>query len=130
MRQRDRFLAKLYARAGGRIDRTMHCRLHIALPLGLSVAETERCVHDLIALGWIEADPGFDRLIRLTPLGVAAEEELALHRTPPDAPEERIRTWRGFAVPSEMYGQLAEAAVSAGHAELPACNGACGSRSA
>ncbi len=113
MRQRDRFLARLYARAAGRIDRTLHAHRHIGHPLGLSPAEMERSTHDLIALGLIEADPGFDRLIRLTPAGVAAGAEACAILTATGDREEQPMVWRGFAVSSAMYEELAERALLA-----------------
>jgi len=60
------FLKRLHERTGGRTDRTLHAYLHIAKPLGLTVAEMQVTVGDLIAHGLVEVDPGFDRLIRLT----------------------------------------------------------------
>jgi hypothetical protein len=71
MRARDRFLLHLYDRTGGRTDHTVHAYLHVAKPLALSLAEMRMRVDTLIDAGLIEADPGFDRLIRLTPAGVA-----------------------------------------------------------
>jgi hypothetical protein len=71
MRANDRFLMHVYDRTNGRTDRTIHAYLHIAKPLALSLAEMRMRVETLIDAGLIEADPGFDRLIRLTPVGVA-----------------------------------------------------------
>jgi hypothetical protein len=68
----DRFLMRVYDRTGGRADRTVHAYLHVAKPLALSLAEMRMRVETLIDAGLIEADPGFDRLIRLTPVGVSA----------------------------------------------------------
>jgi hypothetical protein len=67
----DRFLMRAYDRTGGRADRTVHAYLHVAKPLALSLAEMRMRVETLIHTGLIEADPGFDRLIRLTPVGVS-----------------------------------------------------------
>jgi len=72
MRAKDRFLMALYRRSGGRIDRTFHAYLHIAKPLALSEREARHHLDLLLDKGLIEADPGFDRLIRLTPAGVGA----------------------------------------------------------
>jgi hypothetical protein len=72
MRANDRFLMHLYERTGGRVDCTVHAYLHIAKPLALSLAEMQMRVETLIDAGLIEADPEFDRLIRLTPSGIAA----------------------------------------------------------
>jgi hypothetical protein len=72
MRANDRFLTQLYHRTGGRVDRTVHAYLHVAKPLALSLAEMRMRVETLIDAGLIEADPGFDRLIRLTPVAAAA----------------------------------------------------------
>ncbi len=69
MDAKSRFLTQLYERAGGRIDRTMHSYLHVAKPLALSMVEMQASANALIEEGMIEADPGYNRLIRLTPLG-------------------------------------------------------------
>jgi hypothetical protein len=71
MRANDWFLMHIYDRTGGRTDRTLHAYLHVAKPLALSLAEVRMRIEILIDAGLIEADPGFDRLIRLTPAGVA-----------------------------------------------------------
>ncbi len=71
MRAHDQFLMRLYERTGGRTDRTLHAYLHIARPLALSLAETRACLAALVGAELIEADPEFDRLIRLTPVGAA-----------------------------------------------------------
>jgi hypothetical protein len=53
------------------IDRTVHSYLHVAKPLALSMVEMQASTGALIEGGMIEADPGYDRLIRLTPVGAA-----------------------------------------------------------
>lgn len=78
MQRRERFFVRLYARAEGRMDRTVHAHRHIGLPLGFSLAETDGCAHELVARGLVEADPALERLIRLTPRGVAAGAPVAL----------------------------------------------------
>ena len=40
----------IIVRTGGRIDRTMHAYLHIAIPLGLPLPEMVRCINDLTGL--------------------------------------------------------------------------------
>jgi hypothetical protein len=72
MHAKDRFLIQLFERADGRTDRTFHSHLHIAGPLGLSRAEARASVAVLLREGLIAADPMFDRLIALTPAGIAA----------------------------------------------------------
>ncbi len=72
MHAKERFLIQLFERTDGRIDRTLHAHLHVARRLGLSLAETQACVHALVGEGLIEADAMFDSLIWLTPKGVAA----------------------------------------------------------
>jgi hypothetical protein len=71
MDAKDRFLTQLYERADGRIDRTVHSYLHVAKPLAYSIIQMQANADALIAEGMIEADPGYNRLIRLTPFGVA-----------------------------------------------------------
>ncbi len=66
-----RFLTQLYERAGGRIDRTVHSYLHVAKPLAFSMVEMQASANALIEEGMIEADLGYNRLIRLTPRGAA-----------------------------------------------------------
>lgn len=63
---------RLYERAGGQANRTLHSHRHIAGPLGLSHADTRISVAALLREGLIAVDPMFDRLIALTPAGVAA----------------------------------------------------------
>ena len=93
----------------GEIDRTMHAYLHIAIPLGISLIEMERCITDLIAHDLIEADPGFDRLIRLTPRGVTASEAFATREIVASDMRETVVEWHGFAVPHDIYAHLAAA---------------------
>ncbi len=109
MRQRDCFLRRLHERVDGRIDRTVHAYLHIAIPLLLPRGEMERCINDLIALGLIEADPGFAHLIRLTPRGITACEEIGTVESAVFDPRENTVEWHGFAVPRDMYADLATA---------------------
>lgn len=71
MDAKNRFLTQLYERAGGRIDRTVHSFLHVAKPLAFSMVEMQASADTLCEEGMIEADPGYDRLIRLTPRGAA-----------------------------------------------------------
>lgn len=72
MRARDRFPRKLFEQTGGRTDRTVHALLHVARPLALSPDETRAAITALIRDGLIGVDPMFDRLIWLTPAGLAA----------------------------------------------------------
>lgn len=74
MRTQDRFLMELYRRTEGRSDRTVHAHLHIAKPLRLSEMEATSRVRMLVRAGLIATDPMFDRLIFLTPSGIAACE--------------------------------------------------------
>ncbi len=75
MRARERFLMELYRRAEGRRDRTIHAHLHVAKPLHLSEAEARAAIAALLRDGLIEADAMYDRLIWLTPRGIAACEQ-------------------------------------------------------
>jgi hypothetical protein len=74
MRAQDRFLLELYRRTEGRSDRTVHAHLHIAKPLHLSEREATSSIRMLVREGLIATDPMFDRLICLTPTGIAACE--------------------------------------------------------
>lgn len=112
MRAHDRFLTKLYEQTLGRVDRTVHAYRHIAIPLGLSLAEMQECVAALIDRGLVEVDPELDRLIRLTPMGVSVHEQRSAGVTAADL-SDAIVYWRGFAVPSDMYVHLTESVVSA-----------------
>lgn len=107
---RDRFLRGLYERTGGRTDRTVHAYLHVAIPHEISLAEMRAAVAALADAGLVEVDPGFDRLIRLTPAGVAACQGVGTADRAAPAAREPVVTWHGFAVPREMYAGLAAAA--------------------
>jgi hypothetical protein len=65
---------ELYRRTDGRSDRTVHAHLHIAMPLHLSEKEVQSSITLLVREGSIATDPMFDRLIFLTPTGIAACE--------------------------------------------------------
>lgn len=106
MRARDCFLRRLGERSGGRVDRTVHAYLHVAIPLGISLTEMERCVNDLVALGLIEANPGFERLVRLTPLGVAACKEIGMAEITLADSREETTEWHGFIIPRNLRTQI------------------------
>ena len=87
MRAQDRFLMELYRRTEGRSDRTVHAHLHVAKPLRLSEMEATSSIRMLLREGLIATDPMFERLIFLTPSGIAACErqqtgDMVVHDTP------------------------------------------------
>lgn len=102
MRANDRFLMHLYERTGGRVDCTLHAYLHVAKPLALSLPEMRMRVETLIDAGLFEADPGFDRLIRLTPSGVAACARLVAVDAVLPAPPSRVAQIPSLIIAPEM----------------------------
>ena len=81
MGAQDRFLRELYRRTEGRSDRTVHAYLHVGKQLRLSEMETAFSITMLVREGLIARDSMFDRLIWLTPTGIAACEQRHMGNT-------------------------------------------------